>query len=309
MSAKIWSTDSVRPREGLSFWREAVCEAVLNVAPEAPRDEFHASLSGQAFGLLRFASFTSTGHFIVREKAHVNRASDDHYLISLQQRGRSGLEQGEMPCWLEPGEIGIVDGTRPFRVSFPGEVSRLLAVVPRQRIEARAPWLRGAPSRKIAASSPYADLARRHLVELAGGSIEPRQAELLTDNLCNLLALATAPLAPREDFQPDAQMQAILGFCRANLGDPELNPRAVAAHFGISLRTLHLRFEQTGTSFGRWLLEGRLQACRLALSDPAQHGRTISDIAYAAGFGDLSHFSKAFRARFGEAPRDVRRGH
>lgn len=309
MSAKTWSTDSVRPRDGLSFWREAVCEAVLNVAPEAPRDEFHASLSGQAFGPLRFASFTSTGHFIVREKAHVNRASDDHYLISLQQRGRSGLEQGEHPCWLEPGEIGIVDGTRPFRVSFPEEVSRLLAVVPRTRIEARAPWLRGATSRKIAASSPYVDLARRHLVELASGHVEPRQAELLTDNLCNLLALATAPLSPLEDFQPDAQTQAILSYCHAQLGDPELNPRAVAAHFGISLRTLHLRFEQTGTSFGRWLLESRLQACRRALSDPAQHGRTISDIAYAVGFGDLSHFSKAFRMRFGETPRDVRKGH
>lgn len=308
MSAKIWSTDSVRPHDGLSFWREAVCEAVLNVAPQSPGEAFRASLSGQTFGPLRFASFSSTGHFIVREKSHVNRASDDHYLISLQQRGRSGLEQGDGPCWLEPGEIGIVDGTRPFRVSFPTAVSRLLAVVPRQRIETRAPWLRGGASRKVAATSPYADLARRHLNELASGHIAPRQAELLTDNLCNLLALATAP-GPDEELQVGTQAEAIMAYCRAHLGDAELNPRAVAAHFGISLRTLHLRFEATGSSFGRWLLECRLEACRRALSDPAQHGCTISDIAFAAGFGDLSHFSKAFRARFGEAPRDLRKGH
>jgi len=309
MSAKTWSTDSVRPREGLSFWRDAVCEAVLNVAPEAPGESFRASLSGQAFGPLRFASFTSTGHFIVRERGHVNRASDDHYLISLQQRGRSGLEQGEDPFWLEPGEIGIVDGTRPFRVRFPGAVSRLLAVVPRQRIESRAPWLRGGASRKIAASSPYVDLVRRHLVELASVSLEAHQAELLTDNLCNLLALATAPQGPVAEMPASTQTEAIMAYCRARLGDPALNPRAVAAHFGISLRTLHLRFEQTGASFGRWLLESRLEECRRALSDPAQRGRTISEIAFAAGFGDLSHFSKAFRARFNEAPRDVRKGH
>lgn len=306
MSAKTWSTDTVRQNEGISFWREAVCEAVLNVSPEVPRAPFRARMAGQAFGPLRFAAFSSTPHAIVRERAHVNRASDDHYLISLQRRGRSGLEQGADPVWLEPGEIGIIDGTRPFRVTFPHAVSRLLAVVPRHRIEARAPWLRGGRSLKIEAASPYADLARRHLDALAAGNVDPAQADLLTDNLCNLLALATAGAHARPDFGPDMQTQAILAFCRQHLGDAELTPRAVAAHFGISVRTLHLRFETTGLSFGRWLLESRLQECRRALSDPGLRMRTISEIAYASGFGDLSHFSKAFRARFGEAPRDVR---
>ncbi|MDO9410984.1 MAG: helix-turn-helix domain-containing protein [Pseudolabrys sp.] len=306
MSAKSWSTDNVRPIEGLSFWRDVVCEAVLNVSPKAPSASFRASLSGQVFGPLRFASFTSTPHFIEREKTHVNRAADDHYLISLQRSGHSHMEQGGDPVVLEPGEIGIIDGTRPFRVTFPDEVSRILAVVPRHRIEAQAPWLRGGASLKIAASSPYADLARLHLAALAAGSVDVRQAELLTDNLCNLLALATAGITADPDMRTDTQMQAILNYCRQHLSDIELTPRAVAARFGISVRTLHLRFETMGLSFGRWLLESRLQECRRALSDPALRARTISQIAYDAGFGDLSHFSKAFRARFGEAPRDLR---
>lgn len=309
VSAKIWSTDSVRPRDGLSFWREAVCEAVLNVAPEAPGSGFRASLSGQTFGRLRFASFSSTGHFIVREKAHVNRASDDHYLISLQQAGRSVLQQGDTVCRLAPGEIGIVDGTRPFRVTFPDPVSRFLAVVPRHRVEARAPWLRGGGSRMVASSSPYIELVRHHLAALANRALETHEAEMLTDNLCNLLALSTAPRMPVDDHIAATQLDAIMAYCQARLGDPDLNPRTVAAYFGIAPRTLHLRFEQTGLSFGRWLLERRLLACHGALSDAAQRDRTISDIAFACGFGDLSHFSKAFRARFGETPRDMRKGH
>jgi len=309
VSAKNWSTDSVRPRDGLSFWREAVCEAVLNVAPEAPGAGFRASLSGQSFGALRFASFTSTGHYIVREKTHVNRASDDHYLISLQQHGRSELRQGEARCWLAPGEVGIVDGTRPFRVTFPDPVSRFLAVVPRNRVEARAPWLRAGGSRKIASSSPYVALVRHHLSELASRDLVAHEAELLTDNLCNLLALSTAPHEFDDIRTAPAQTEAIMAYCQARLGNADLSPRAVAAHFGIALRTLHMRFEQTGVSFGRWLLEMRLQACHRALRDPAQSERTISDIAFACGFGDLSHFSKAFRQRFGETPRDARKGH
>jgi AraC-like DNA-binding protein len=43
------------------------------------------------------------------------------------------------------------------------------------------------------------------------------------------------------------------------------------------------------------------------LLDPRMVERTISDIAFAAGFGDLSHFNRAFRQHFGKTPTDVRR--
>jgi AraC-like DNA-binding protein len=42
------------------------------------------------------------------------------------------------------------------------------------------------------------------------------------------------------------------------------------------------------------------------LSDPRHAGFTISAIAYAAGFGDLSYFNRALRCRYGGSPFDVR---
>ena len=42
------------------------------------------------------------------------------------------------------------------------------------------------------------------------------------------------------------------------------------------------------------------------LSNPLLAEQTISTIAYEAGFGDLSHFNRAFRRRYGQAPSDVR---
>jgi AraC-like DNA-binding protein len=80
----------------------------------------------------------------------------------------------------------------------------------------------------------------------------------------------------------------------------------VAAQLGMSVRTLHLRFERVGRTFGRWLLDSRLDACRKALRDPQQRASTISEIAYRWGFNDLSHFNKAFRAQFGMTPGDWR---
>jgi AraC-like DNA-binding protein len=88
-----------------------------------------------------------------------------------------------------------------------------------------------------------------------------------------------------------------------------LSPQAVAAHFGISVRTLHLRFEALGQSFGRWVLGSRLDGCCRSLGDPGQRNASISDIAYRWGFNDLSHFNKRFRSRFGMSPREWRAVH
>lgn len=43
----------------------------------------------------------------------------------------------------------------------------------------------------------------------------------------------------------------------------------------------------------------RLQACHAALRQPALSRRSISAIAFEHGFIHATHFSRAFRARFG----------
>jgi AraC family transcriptional regulator, positive regulator of tynA and feaB len=303
-----WSTDSVRPDKRVAFWREAVCAAVLNVIPERAQDGFHAAIAGRSFGPLRFASFSSTGHDIVREARHVDRGDEDQYLISLQKSGRCSMAQGDCELWLDPGEIAIIDGGRPFRVRFPKPVSRFLAVVPRSTLDMRAPWIRGSGICKIAASSPFSDLARRHIRQLANDeALDVRQAQTLTENLCNLLALSTTADAAVETVHAEAQIQAIQAYCRARLSDPDLSPSRVAAHFRISVRTLHLRFEASEQSFGKWLLNCRLDQCHHALLDKAQDARSVSEIAYRFGFGDLSHFTKSFKSRFGNTPRGIRK--
>jgi AraC-like DNA-binding protein len=304
-----WSTETVDVAERFSFWREVVCQTVLNVATEAPRERFQAQISGRSFGSLRFAAFHSTSHEIVRSAQHTARFPEDNYLISLQRRGQSRISQDGEAFSLDPGEVAIVDGQRPFRIGFPAAVSRVIAVIPRETLDMRMPWLRRSrAARKITGSSPYADLARRHLLQLASDErgLGESEANLLTDNLCNLLALASARDIPLGALQPDLQLEALLAFCRRHLSEADLSPQLVAARFGISVRTLHLRFERVGRTFGRWLLDSRLEACRRALRDPRQRACAISEIAYRCGFNDLSHFNKAFRAQFGMTPREAR---
>ena len=174
-------------------------------------------------------------------------------------------------------------------------------------IDQRAPWLPRHPLHKLDAKSPFVDLARRYIMELTTGAVKSDTAtSVLTDNLCNLLALASATDVEPNRLQPELQIEALLAYCRQNLHDAELTPQRAADHARISVRTLHSRFKLIGKSFGRWVLDSRLDACRNALRDTNQNALSISEIAYRWGFNDLSHFNKAFRARFGCSPRECR---
>jgi AraC family transcriptional activator of tynA and feaB len=86
-----------------------------------------------------------------------------------------------------------------------------------------------------------------------------------------------------------------------------LSPQRLARHMRVSVRTVHNRFEEAGTTFGRWVLEHRLLACHKALGDPHHDRFSVSQIAFSWGFNDLSHFTKAFRARFDVPPGHLRR--
>jgi AraC-like DNA-binding protein len=54
-----------------------------------------------------------------------------------------------------------------------------------------------------------------------------------------------------------------------------------------------------GTSPGKWLLERRLEHSATLLRTT---GMSITEIMFECGFEDLSHFSKAFKERFGQSP-------
>lgn len=93
-------------------------------------------------------------------------------------------------------------------------------------------------------------------------------------------------------------------YIDAHLAEPALSPTTIAAGLGMSLRYLHLLFED-GASVGATILGRRLERCHAALRDDADH-RSISEIAFAWGFNDAAHFSRTFRARFGVSPRELR---
>ena len=123
------------------------------------------------------------------------------------------------------------------------------------------------------------------------------------------LALDRDP-GPDTDGDPhrQARLSLIQSWIEQHLSDPELSLEAIARHHNISVRLLHHLFRQEGESPAEWIWSRRLQKCHDLIRSPQEMHRSITDIAYSLGFSSSSHFSNAFKARFGMRPSEARRG-
>ncbi len=80
----------------------------------------------------------------------------------------------------------------------------------------------------------------------------------------------------------------------------------VASRSGVSLRQLQRLFEQhLGTSPRRWYLQQRLARAWRLLTETDLN---VLSVGLACGFSSSSSFARAFRAEYGQSPRQVRAG-
>lgn len=112
--------------------------------------------------------------------------------------------------------------------------------------------------------------------------------------------------AATENVQHSALFERVMLYIERHFDDAELTPTRLASVHGISLRYLHLLFAQHGQAVSGSIRERRLEYCCQVLAN-AHSSLSVSEIAFRAGFKDSSHFSRAFRQRFGVSPTEHRR--
>jgi AraC-like DNA-binding protein len=95
-------------------------------------------------------------------------------------------------------------------------------------------------------------------------------------------------------------------FIDDRLHDSSLSPAAIADAVGISLRYLQALFQAEGTTVSEWIWERRLERSRRRLIDPLLAHESIAQIALGCGFTELAHFSRRFKAAFGQSPSEYR---
>lgn len=93
-------------------------------------------------------------------------------------------------------------------------------------------------------------------------------------------------------------------FIDDHLANPLVVP-ALAAELGVSRVRLARLFADDG-GVARYVRRRRLARARDRLADPDET-RPIACVVAECGFASAAHFSRAFRAAFGQTPREARR--
>lgn len=139
--------------------------------------------------------------------------------------------------------------------------------------------------------------------------------ELVRTVAIHLRDLAALMLGPARDAAVVAEgrglraarLTAIKRDIIDHLDQPDLTVSAIATRHAITPRYVQLLFASEGATFSEFVLDQRLGYVHRLLTDPLFAGRSISALAFEAGFGDVSYFNRAFRRRYGATPSDIRR--
>jgi AraC-like DNA-binding protein len=308
---RVWSTEAVPQRESFAFWNDAVCDAFLRVRTErAERAQFQGSIASAQVGPLLLNRVRSERHLVRRSRNALARDTDDWFFVNLHQAGHSILSQGGREQHVDAGDLCFFDSTRPFDLDFPTDMALTCFLLPRGELIARAV---DAPDAVVRAIPRHGVGALFHsfaagLAQTAS-TLAPAEAAQAGVMFVDLLALALGATASTREAARPSVRQAIFAAIRADirthLGDPDLSLPTVAARAHIAPRTLQTLFQEQATSFTGYVLEQRLLLAERQLSRSASD-ISITEIAYAVGFSDLSYFSRCFHRRFGQSPRDFR---
>jgi transcriptional regulator GlxA family with amidase domain len=139
----------------------------------------------------------------------------------------------------------------------------------------------------------------------------PELAPIIGGHLIDLVAAALGPTTEAAEIIAKrcvqaARLRAVVAEIARRCSEPDFDLDNIGGTPGLSRRYIQHLLEETGQSFTERLVERRLERAFTMLTDPRCLHLAIIDIALAAGFGDVSHFNRVFRRRFGDAPSGVR---
>lgn len=130
-----------------------------------------------------------------------------------------------------------------------------------------------------------------------------------------LLKVKYTGLQNHKDLIPDIQLKSsdeillekIMKTIQTNISSPELNVEMLADKVGLSRVHVHRKLKELMNTSARDLIRSiRLKQAATLLQSKKL---TVSEVAYATGFSNLSHFSTAFREFYGISPTDYVASH
>lgn len=301
--------------ERYEHWVEEICRGIckMNIGPSPGADivDMHTQITN--LGSVTLATAAGLSADIERSREIARDGSDDFTLICHVQDTLPFHSQRETEV-IAPSNVLLGELTDASGAVLGNCRKFSTLVIDRKTLLKSSPKVEALLFKPMHVADELRLMIERYaaLAVDAAPHAGPHGRILMGQHLVDLVTLA---LGSRPDdgelARQRGQMQARLALMKADIAvelvQGDLGIEALARRYGLSARQAQRLFEQDGTTFTEFLLEQRLLLARKMLADPANAWRKINDVAYSAGFADISYFNRSFRRRFGRTPSDFRR--
>jgi AraC-like DNA-binding protein len=292
----------VAESQRVAVWTQWSAETFSNIlVSDCPGGALDGFIRGVTLGAGRLLKVRSPGRRLMRKPVP---QVEPALTVVLQLTGVSHIDQEMRSCTLTAGDISVTDGMYPFqqRVSYASEM--MLLQLPRETAVGRYPALLQSSAQAHPACQPAAALVRSALEKAFQTAVHLSAAQ--RERLCHVL-FALASLLSDDQATPASgdhyRQHAALTEIEEHLGESAFSAQYLAKRVGLSRRRLDEIFVKNfGRPVSAYIWERRLERAKDMLHDVHHMSRTITEIAFSVGFEDTSHFSRAFKNRFGTAP-------
>ena len=309
----IATTIGVPSREKFDYWHDVVCRNLVDLDYQLIGDTpFEATFRGTSLGAVNVSRIQASPHKVARSSAGISRTNSESLVFNFVLSGHLIGEQDGRSARLNVGDGIFCDAERPYWLHSDEAFEIACIQVPRLTFSKRVSGLHRLTALNFGERGQLCPLVFGYLAHLLdrapklGGVMSEKVAQNFTELLVTMLSevVQGSPL-PLSEYRSMALMR-VKDLVERHLGNFELDSAMVAAELNLSPRYINQLLEAEDTSLSRYIWQRRLARCAEDLRDVALRGRSVSRIAMDNGFNDLSHFSKAFRQRFGSSPREYR---
>lgn len=294
-------------------WREAFGRAFLRLDVEPSGEVFSTELALRALPGLSLGSVSTSACRMIRTAELVDDGQNDIALIAMVRGSGRAQEKGGREVEFREGEAVFVRNGRQGFVEYSDDSRHFAFAIPEHAL---APFIGDVDAACMSAiptgDGPLDLLVRYAGLVVADSTLALEAGGAVARHIHDLAAIlmARSPEASAAlthgGARAAARLAAIKADVLARLGDSDLSVSSVAIRLGITPRYVAKLFEHEGTTFTAFVLEQRLRHARGLLEDRSRAELSISAIALASGFGDISYFNRCFRRRYGMTPSDAK---
>jgi AraC-like DNA-binding protein len=309
--ATRWSIANVPMNDRTDAWQHVLSNSYRDwQVPTRLPSTFRAEVSQHDFagaGLVETICDPCNGQ---RNRAQIRRDDDLYIGVQLTTKGRERFKIDNARVEVAAGDLVVWRTDEAVEFEVIQRLHKVTLMVAWSMVRDRMPERNQPPAGgKIDSRSGVGSLLATHLLALSNqiASLDSREQGSVSRSTLELLGIALSGQQSTASFDAGAAMTArVQDYILQHLHDEWLNPAAIAAANHMSLRYLHMLFHHADATVSGWIQERRLLQCRETLTDSAFSHLGVADIGYRWGFNSASHFSRAFKDRFGESPGAVR---